>query len=175
MKYIKSINEYNDDVYSKNLKPYILTDNRLKLVDDQSKLSKYMKNKIVYVNSSIVNKINNISDLSDKSINLFKSLIINKDIANTDIFNDKLEEKGFKLYKVILKNDNIIVEEYTKKLHKRYSDKYKRDGIYYINPKFVDKFIDLMDSYNKRTKLLNDLMNSIYYKSRYINKNNGKK
>lgn len=39
---------------------------------------KYMKNKIVYVNSSIVDKINNISDLSDKSINLFKSLITNK-------------------------------------------------------------------------------------------------
>ena len=53
--------------------------------------------------------------------------------VEVNILNDKLEEKGFKLYKVILKNDNIIVEEYTKKLHKRYSDKYKRDGIYYIN------------------------------------------
>ncbi len=175
MKHIKSINEYNDEVYSKNLKPYILTDSRLKLVDDQSKLSKYMKNKIVYANSSIVDKINNISDLSDKSINLFKRLITNKDIVNSDIFNDRLKEDGFKLYKIVLKKDNIIVEEFEKKLYKRYSDKYKRDGIYYINPNFVDKFISLMESYNERTKLLKDLMNSIYYKSRDINHNNGKR
>jgi hypothetical protein len=163
MKHIKSINEYNDEVYSKNLKPYILTDNRLKLIDEQSKLSKYMKSKIVYVNSSIVDKINNISDLSDKSINLFKSLITNKDIANSDIFNDKLKEKGFKLYKVILKNDNIIVEEYNKKLQDLESvtnkQNYLKEDLTKVEEKnkilklnedyFIEPYVKMIEEYKK--------------------------